>query len=133
MGVAAMALESGHGDPRVKAALILSGDVLFLPGGTYGTTPNVPVLIAQGTADPVNNPAAAGRLWAVARSPKAELWILGAGHLPPYVTAGRQQDTVRAVTADFLDAELLGSRAGLTRLAYDGDAPGLTSLVVDLG
>jgi hypothetical protein len=68
-----------------------------------------------------------------ARSPKAELWILGAGHLPPYVTAGRQQDTVRAATADFLDAELLGSRAGLTRLAYDGDAPGLTSLVVDLG
>jgi alpha-beta hydrolase superfamily lysophospholipase len=133
MAVAAMALESGHGDPRVKAALILSGDVLFLPGGTYGATPNVPVLIAQGTADPVNNPAAAGRLWAVAPGPKAELWILGAGHLPPYVTAGRQQDTVRAATADFLDAEILGTRAGLTRLAYDGDAPGLTSLVVDLG
>jgi len=127
-----MALDSAHPDPRVRAALILSGDVLYLPGASYGTTANVPVLIAHGTADPVNSPAAAGRLWAVARSPKAELWILGAGHLPTYVTAGLQQDTVRPATADFLDAELVGSRSGLSRLARDGNAPGLTALITDL-
>jgi hypothetical protein len=114
-------------DPRVKAALVLSGDTL----GGASSPGNVPVLIGEGTADPIN-PAAAARVWWAASAPKAMVRILGGGHLPPYVTAGLQQDEVRAATVDFLDAELSGSRAGLARLAHDGDVPGLTSLVADL-
>jgi len=133
MAVAALTLNSAHHDARIKAALILSGDTYNVAGGTYGTTPNIPVLIVQGTADPVNNPSSAYRLWAVARAPKALLWMLGAGHLPPLVTAGLQQDTVRAATTDFLDGELGPGDGGLARLARDGNAPGLTSLVPQLG
>ncbi len=132
MAVAALTLDSAYHDPRIKAALILSGAELGVPGGAYGVTPSVPVLIAQGTADPVNNPSAANGLFAVARGPKALLWILGAGHLPPYVTAGVQQDILRAATADFLDVALRPSRAGLERLAHDGDTPGMTALVAAL-
>jgi predicted dienelactone hydrolase len=132
MAVAALTLNSADHDPRIRAALILSGAELGVSGGVYGDTANVPVLIAQGTADPINNPAAAIGLFAAARSPKALLWILNAGHLPPYVTAGVQQDIVRAATADFLDASLWPSRAALARLAHDGDARGLTSLVAEL-
>ena len=132
MAVAALTLDSADHDPRVRAAMILSGAEMGVPGGVYGAKANVPVLIAQGTADPINNPSAADELFGAARAPKVLLWILNAAHLPPYVTAGVQQDLVRAATADFLDATLWPSRAALARLAHDGDTPGLTSLVADL-
>ncbi len=128
VAVEAMTLGALPRDPRVKAALVLSGDTL----GWAAPRGNVPVLIVEGTADPIN-PAAADRLWWAAFGPKALVRILGGGHLPPYVTAGVQQDEVRAATVDFLDAELSGSRDGLARLAHDGQVPGLTALVPDLG
>jgi len=122
MAVAGMTLGSLPHDPRVRAALVLSGD-------TFGTAPggNVPVLVVEGTADPIN-PAAVDRLWSVAGAPKAAVRILGGVHLAPFITAGPQQDAVRAATVDFLDAELSGARDGLSRLAHDADVPGLTSL-----
>ncbi|HZQ57777.1 MAG TPA: hypothetical protein VFA84_07075 [Acidimicrobiales bacterium] len=121
MAVAGMTLGSLPHDPRVRAALVLSGDTFGTAGG------NVPVLLVEGTADPIN-PAAADRVWSVAGAPKAAVRILGGGHLAPFVTAGPQQDAVRAATVDFLDAELSGARDGLSRLAHDADVPGLTSL-----
>ena len=129
MAVAGMTLGAMPRDPRVKAALVLSGDTLDAPPAPLG---NVPVLIVEGTADPIN-PAAAARVWAASTAPRSLVRVLGAGHLPPYVTAGLQQDEVRAATVDFLDAELSHARDGLGRLAHDGDAPGLTSLVADIG
>ena len=129
MAVAGMTLGGLPRDPRVKAALVLSGDTLDAPRSPLG---NVPVLVVEGTADPIN-PAAADRLWSVSEAPRALVRILGGGHLPPYVTAGAQQDEVRAATVDFLDAELSGARDGLARLAHDADAPGLTALVANLG
>ena len=133
LAVAALTLSSAFHDPRITAALILSGDTYYGDGGSYGTTSNVPVMIVQGTADPVNNASSADRLWAVARPPKALMWMLGAGHLPPLVTAGTQQDTVRGATADYLSGELDPAGGGLARLARDGDASGMTLLVPQLG
>jgi hypothetical protein len=129
MAVAGMTLGTMPRDPRVKAAMVLSGDTFNAPAAPLG---NVPVLIVEGTADPIN-PAAAGRVWSTSTAPRALVRVLGAGHLPPYVSAGLQQDEVRAATVDFLDGELSGRRDGLARLAHDGDAPGLTSLVANMG
>jgi pimeloyl-ACP methyl ester carboxylesterase len=114
-------------DPRVRAALVLSGDTFGVAGQG-----NVPVLVAEGTADPIN-PSAVVRVWSAASAPKALLRVLGGGHLAPFVTAGAQPDAVRASTVDFLDAALSGARDGLARLAHDGDVPGLTSLWPDFG
>lgn len=94
-------------DPRVRAAVILSG--AELPGtewaaGVRGT----PLLAAQGTADTVNPPSYTTEFFAAARPPKFLLWLRGAAHLPPYSTDAAERAIVERVTIAFLNHYLRG-------------------------
>ena len=132
VAVAGMTLNSAYHDGRIKAALVLSGAELDLPGGHYGGVANVPLLIVQGTADPINDPGNGEQLFGDAVPPKALVRIVDGGHLAPYVGIGAQSDAVREATIDFLDAELGPIRWALSRLAHDGDLPGVTELIAEL-
>jgi len=117
-------------DPRVRAAVILSGAegptgrFTFAPGGP-------PLLAAQGTADPINPPRVTYRWFKHARRPKYLLRLLGARHLPPYTEPGPDLEIVERVTLAFLDAYLENAPGALERLGTDGNVPGVASLQAD--
>jgi dienelactone hydrolase len=123
----AVAYERRYRDRRVRAAVILSG--AELPPAAVEREGDPPLLAVQGTADPINPPSAAYRLFAAVGRPKYLLRLLGAGHLPPYTTSARQLGVVERVSIAFLDRYL---RAGsLQGLLAAGRAPGVASLTSD--
>jgi dienelactone hydrolase len=127
----ALAYDSRLRDPRVGAAVILSGAELPGLGGFDFAAGSPPLLATQGTADTVNPPSLTSEFFDRARAPKYLLSLLGAEHLPPYSDQQPQLAIVRRVTIAFLDAYLKHSARGLKRLPSLGDVPGVASLVAD--
>jgi dienelactone hydrolase len=118
-------------DPRVKAAVILSGaEIPGVEGFSFG--PGEPPLLAtQGTADTVNPPSATSAFFTAASAPKYLLNLLGAEHLPPYSSEEPQLAIVERVTIAFLDAYLKGRAGALQTLRTDGSVAGVATIVAD--
>lgn len=124
----AVAYDRPYRDPRIDAAVILSGAEIpwiasfrIAPGGP-------PLLATQGTADPINLPSATAAFYDSARVPKYLLQLLGATHLGPYSTEQPQLRIVERVTIAFLDRYLKGVKAGLHRMIKAGNVPGIATL-----
>ncbi len=116
-------------DPRIKAAILLSGAELTSFAGRYFAGPStVPLLVVQGTADTINPPACSVQIYDAAPSPKYYLSLFGVSHTGAYLPAGPARDVVTRVTTDFLNAYLKGSAAALGRMASDATSPGLSGL-----
>ena len=125
-GVAALAVayDRRFRDRRIRAAIVMSG----APLGGMGTFPSDgPALLAvQGTADRINAPGNTSAYFRLAKRPKFLLWLLGAGHRPPYADQEPQLGIVERATIAFLHSYLEGQplrtfeeasrRRGLTRL-----------------
>ncbi len=124
-------------DPAVKAVAVLSGAELSSFGGTYFAGPQVPLLVVQGSDDPVNVPACSAQIYDQARGTRYYLDLLGANHYDPYVSneaagtplAGRYRSVVANVTTDFFEATLENNHGALTALERAGTVPGVASLV----
>lgn len=125
-GVTALSAAYDHRfrDPRIRAAIILSGALL---GGMDAFPPGGPPLLAmQGTGDTINPPEATAEYYRLAHRPKFLVWLVGAEHLPPYTTEEPQLAVVEHATLTFLGHYLLGrpfsafvaaaKRPGITRL-----------------
>lgn len=110
-------------DPRVRAAIILSG--AFDPFISSFAMPenHVALLATQGTDDAINPPSLTDAFYGPAAPPKYLLELLGAGHLPPYTQPGPELTSVEHATLAFLGcylerrcqalhAELRARRAG---------------------
>jgi len=124
----AVAYDPRFRDPRIKAAVILSG--ARLPGQTRRFPKRSPPLLAtQGTADTVNPPHYTYEFFHAATRPKYLLKLLGAGHLPPYTTDTRQLAVVERVTIAFLNHYV--GHGPLRALLASGDAPGIAQLTAD--
>jgi dienelactone hydrolase len=91
-------------DPRIGAAVILSGDE-GQTGGDWAVPGSPPMLLLQGTADDINPWSLSQRLYDDAAAPKWLVAINGADHLAPY-TSGPQRGAIVALVADFLRARL---------------------------
>jgi hypothetical protein len=61
------------------------------------------------------------------RRPKFLLWLLDAGHLPPYTTEDRWSDVVDRVTVAFLDRYLRNGK--ISPLIAAGERPGLARMI----
>jgi dienelactone hydrolase len=120
----AVAYDHRFRDPRVRAAIVLSGATL--PGMVPFPRGGPPLLAAQGTADATNARATTAAFFARAQRPKFLLWLLGASHLPPYTNQQPQLGIVERATIAFLDHYLKGSPLQLLRQA--ARRPGLTRL-----
>ena len=117
-------------DPRVKAAAVLSGAEFAAFGGNYfAGARSVPLLVVQGSADTINAPVCSTQLYDAAPTPKYYLDLLGAGHLPPYVDPGTDQQVIDTVVTDFFDAELAGQGAALAAMGSAGSVPGVTTFI----
>lgn len=123
----ATAYDSRFRDPRVRAAVILSGATL----GGMGAFPRrgPPLLAMQGTADPINPPLATADYFALAPRPKFLVWLIGASHLPPYTDEEPQLGIVERVTISFLDHYLESGPLGTFERA--ARKPGLTRFAAD--
>jgi fermentation-respiration switch protein FrsA (DUF1100 family) len=128
---AVAALAAAYGDRsrdrRIDAAVIMSGAQPSDERFTYGPG-RPPLLAVQGTADPINPPDNTREIFRLARPPKFLLWLVGAGHLPPYTTDARRLAVVEDASIAFLDHYLRGRPLGLL-LAIQ--RPGLAQLTAD--
>jgi fermentation-respiration switch protein FrsA (DUF1100 family) len=127
----ALAYDPPFRDPRVDAAMILSG--AEIPGiGAFQIAPGGPPLLAtQGTADTINPPSATSAFYDTAPPPKYLLTLLGASHLPPYSSQQPQLTIVERVTIAFIDHYLKHIPGSLRRLRETGDVPGIATLNSD--
>lgn len=112
----AVAANTCCSDPAVRAAVILSGAEWIQFGGQYFATRAVPLLVVQGSNDPINPPACSALIYDQAPRPKYFLELVGASHLPPYIDPGADRRGVAEVVTAFLDSYLKGRRSGLQRL-----------------
>jgi dienelactone hydrolase len=124
----AAAYERYYVDPRIRAAVILSGAMLS-PHALAGGRASPPLLAVQGTGDRINPPKYTRALFGVVARPKFLLWLPGAGHMPPYSTDQRRLAVVERVSIAFLD-RYLGSGT-LAELRAAAQMPGLAHLVAD--
>jgi fermentation-respiration switch protein FrsA (DUF1100 family) len=116
-------------DPRVGAAMILSGAELPGVGGFTFPEPSPPLLAVQGTADTINQPHFTNAFFTAARRPKFLERLLGAGHLPPYTTEQPQLSIVERVTVAFLDRYLKHDPGAAARMSAAGQVAGLAHLI----
>jgi fermentation-respiration switch protein FrsA (DUF1100 family) len=126
------ALAAAYGpqhDPRIGAAVILSGaEDPFAPHFAMPAD-GPPLLAVQGTADTVNPPPLTYSFFQEASPPKYLLKLLGASHLPPYTEHGHDLTMVEHVTLSFLNRYLKGDEAGLSRYVARRSA-GLGSVLI---
>jgi dienelactone hydrolase len=123
----AVAYDSRYRDPRVGAAVILSGAEM---SGMSAFPRNGPPLLAmQGTVDPTNAPGNTLAYYARAARPKFLVLLIGASHRPPYTTQEPQLRVVERVTIAFLDHYL--KHAPLRPLVLAARNPGVSTLEAD--
>jgi dienelactone hydrolase len=118
-------------DPRVGAAVILSGAEMAGVGGFSFPRGSAPLLAAQGTADTINEPRFTDEFFNLARRPKFLLRLLGAEHLPPYTDQQPQLAIVERTTIAFLDSFLKRIPGALQRLLRLGSAPRTAAMVAE--
>jgi predicted dienelactone hydrolase len=119
-------------DPRVRAAVILSGAEIPQLGAFSFPRHGPPLLATQGSADTINLPSATSTFYGVAPRPKFLLTLVGAPHLPPYTTAQPYLGIVERVTVAFLDRYLKDQAVGLHRMRAAGGVAGAATLLADL-
>ena len=127
----AVAYDPRFRDPRVRAAVILSGAELTSLGKFAFSAGGPPLLATQGTADTMNLPSDTYHYFVAAWPPKYLLRLLGATHLPPYTDQGPDLEIVERATRAFLDAYLKQTPGALAQLRIDGIVPGRASLQAD--
>jgi dienelactone hydrolase len=115
-------------DPRVGAAIILSGAKIPGVGGFDFPGPRPPLLATQGTEDTINPPSFTHAFYDAAPGPKYLLTLFGASHLGPYTDEQPQLGIVERVTIAFLDRYLEGRRGALNRMLTLGDVNGVSSM-----
>jgi fermentation-respiration switch protein FrsA (DUF1100 family) len=116
-------------DPRVRAAVVLSGAEMSGIGG-YAFGPGSPALLAvQGTADTSNEPRYTYAYFRAAHRPKYLLRLPGAQHLPPYTYEQPQLGIVERVSIAFLDGYLGVAPAEIRALPALGGMPGASELI----
>ncbi|MGI8412926.1 MAG: alpha/beta hydrolase family protein [Solirubrobacteraceae bacterium] len=127
----AVAYDGHFFDPRVGAAVILSGAEIPGAGALSFPGPSPPLLATQGTADPVNPPVFTDTFFGPAPRPKYRLNLLGAAHLPPYTDQQPQLGIVERVTTAFLDDYLKHKPGARQRLLSVGAVPGIATLLAE--
>jgi predicted dienelactone hydrolase len=118
-------------DPRIRAAVILSGQEIPGVGGYDFPAGSPPLLATQGLADTINLPATTFAFFDAAPAPKYLLTLPGAPHLGPYTDEQPQLGIVERVTIAFLDRYLKHAHGAVERMKAAGDVSGVAALRAD--
>ena len=124
----ALAFDPTYRDPRVRAAVVLSGAEIP-SAGEFEFPQGGPALLAtQGTADTISLPSDTYTYYAAAKRPKYLLRLVGATHVAPYSYQEPQLAIVKSTTVAFLNAYLKNTPGALRALASAGHVPGVATL-----
>jgi len=125
---AAVAFASRVRDPRVGAAVVLSGAQGDF-GGSWFASGSPALLAVHGDADAVNPFFSSQSLYAADRSGGARylVRVRGGGHIDAF-TSARTRPVVTALVDDFLRAALGGDAAAADRIPVDASVPGVLEL-----
>jgi dienelactone hydrolase len=115
-------------DPRIRAAVILSGQEIPGVGGYDFPAPSPPLLATQGLADTINLPATTFAFFDAAPAPKYLLTLPGAPHLGPYTDLQPQLGIVERVTIAFLDRYLKNEHGAVEQMRAAGNVSGVAAL-----
>jgi fermentation-respiration switch protein FrsA (DUF1100 family) len=124
---AAVAYNSTVADPRIGAAVILSGAEARYDGSWF-TTASPPLLAIHGTADEVNSFESSTTLFDDATGPKMLVGVDGGSHLGPFTTDPVEPE-VATLAAEFLRDHLEGDTVAAGRLDTDANVDGELTLV----
>ncbi|MGH9069373.1 MAG: hypothetical protein ACRD0J_18055, partial [Acidimicrobiales bacterium] len=124
----AVAANSAVPAPHMDAAVILAGEELKVPKGSYFTVGSPPLMVVQGSADTVNQPAESQAIYNQSPPPKYLLDIVNGTHDAPYEGNGAGAQVVRRTTLAFLDTYLAGHSGAAPRIGQQGDVPGVSTL-----
>jgi dienelactone hydrolase len=129
---AAVAYNTCCRDPRISAAVIMAGAEIDMPGGSYFSPGNAPMLVIQGDEDHSNNPLnGIGLYMGDGGGPKYLVTLPGASHEGPFMGGGPAADVVQQATIDFLGRYL---KTGATsQLLHDASVPGVATIVAPPG
>jgi dienelactone hydrolase len=116
-------------DPRIAAAVVMSGDPIVFPTGHPDFSRAPPLLLVHGNADPAVPYVSSIDAFNAAHGPKGLLTLLGGNHDAPVDPSGRAFTSVVRTTTDFFDAYLKHSAAALARLGGDARR-GVTTLTL---
>jgi predicted dienelactone hydrolase len=113
-------------DPRIRAAIPISGLELPFPGGKSHFV-RTPSLFIHGDVDG-SVPYAADRTVFLthAQRPKYFLTLFGAGHVDLFLNASGK--VINKSVVDFLDLYVKDRPSGLTRIRHDGNKAGVSSI-----
>ena len=126
----AEAYDPSLADPRIRAAMILSGAELSSIDDDIPFESQGPALLAtQGSADTINEPSATTRYFELAPRPKYLLTLIGATHLPPYTTQQPYLGVVERVSIEFLRHVLQGDQTSLAEMRIFGNVSGVARLI----
>lgn len=114
-------------DPRIKAAVVMSGDAITFPTGHVEDASAPPLLLVHGNADPTVPYVSSIDVFNAAQAPKGLLTIIGGNHDSPVNPTGKAFGSVVKATIDFFDRYLLGQTAALKRLTRDA-RKGITTM-----
>lgn len=123
---AAVAYNSCCADPRVGAAIILSGAESDFRGTWFGGA-SPPLLAVHGDADTVNPLPSSERLYSSSNTDSFLVTVTGGTHLEPF-TNDPVRSLVGRVVVDFLDTELRREPAALSRLRTDANVAGVLAM-----
>lgn len=114
-------------DPRIKAAVVMSGDPITFPTGKVDDAVAPPILLVHGSADPTVPYVSSIDVFNRARAPKGLLTIIGGNHDSPVDPNGVAFGSVVRATIDFFDRYLKGQSSALDRLEHTAEK-GVTTL-----
>jgi dienelactone hydrolase len=117
-------------DPRIKAAVVMSGDPITFPSGKVDYSRAPPLLLVHGDADPTVPYVSSVDVFNAANAPKGLLTVIGGDHGSPVSPAGPAFAGIVRTTIDFFDRYLKGDAAAASRLATDAQQ-GATTLTFD--
>ena len=127
----AVAYDRYYRDPRVRAAVILSGAQIPSVAALSFPTGAPALLASQGTADTTNLPRNTYAFFKLAHRPKYLLQLLGAGHLPPYTDEQPQLGIVEQTSIAFMRRYLEGEHAAGPAISRNGTRRGLSVLTAE--
>lgn len=117
-------------EPRIKAAIVMSGQLVDFPGSYEFTS--VPVLIAYGSRDILVKPESGKAAYAQASPPKYLLEFTDGGHTEAFDNQkGPHDDIATAATKDFWDLYLKAEAPAKDRLIADSIRPGRSKLIFE--
>lgn len=114
-------------DPRIDAAVPISGTRLPFPGGSFFTGPAVPLLLVHGTDDHTVAYGSSASSFAAADPPKFFLSLIGAPHTPFF---GAWAPVIDQTVIAFFDAYL--GHGNVKHIASAGSVDGVSTFQQEL-